>query len=223
MFIFILLLMLLAHAYVAWRVWRLLPAPAWGKWLAVLAIVLMLVCLITAVMGVWDSKPMWLGTMTYNIGGTWTVIFLYLLLVFIVLDIGQYVRLVPWLWVHNNLITTGILTVVITGLLVYGNIHYNNKVRETLALTTAKKVTPAGRELKMVLISDLHIGYHNRRAELARWVDLINDEHPDLILIAGDIIDGRIRPVLDDGDAGLKLLGVDDDLALDLLLSKQPA
>ena len=40
------------------------------------------------------------------------------------------------------------------------------------------------------MASDLHIGYHNTRMELARWVDMINAENPDFILIAGDIIDG---------------------------------
>ena len=48
------------------------------------------------------------------------------------------------------------------------------------------------------MVSDLHIGYHNRRAELARWVDIINAEQPDLVLIAGDIIDGSMRPIVEE-------------------------
>ena len=35
----------------------------------------------------------------------------------------------------------------------------------------------------------------NRRTELGRWVDLINAEKPDLVLIGGDIIDRSLRPV----------------------------
>ena len=31
--------------------------------------------------------------------------------------------------------------------------------------------------------------------ELHRWIDMINAEHPDLVLIAGDIIDGSMRPL----------------------------
>ena len=31
-----------------------------------------------------------------------------------------------------------------------------------------------------VILSDLHLGYHNRRAELSKWVDMINAEHADL-------------------------------------------
>jgi predicted MPP superfamily phosphohydrolase len=50
----------------------------------------------------------------------------------------------------------------------------------------------------MVMISDMHIGYHNRRSELARWVDLLNAEHADMILVAGDIIDGSMRPLMEE-------------------------
>lgn len=46
----------------------------------------------------------------------------------------------------------------------------------------------------VVLASDLHVGYHNRKAELSRWVGLINAEKPDLVLFAGDILDGALRP-----------------------------
>lgn len=45
------------------------------------------------------------------------------------------------------------------------------------------------------MMSDLHLGYHNRREELHRWVEMINEEHADAILIAGDIIDMSIRPL----------------------------
>jgi predicted MPP superfamily phosphohydrolase len=45
------------------------------------------------------------------------------------------------------------------------------------------------------MASDIHLGYIIRRKQLAQWVDRINAEHPDLVLIAGDLIDGSIEPV----------------------------
>jgi predicted MPP superfamily phosphohydrolase len=48
------------------------------------------------------------------------------------------------------------------------------------------------------MLSDLHLGYHNPRQEFARWVDMINAEQPDFILIAGDIIDGSMRPLIEE-------------------------
>ena len=61
-----------------------------------------------------------------------------------------------------------------------------------------KSLKPLPREYKLVMLSDLHLGYHNPRRELARWVDLVNAEHPDFILIAGDIIDGSMRPLIEE-------------------------
>src|SRR3712207_8689965 len=51
------------------------------------------------------------------------------------------------------------------------------------------------RPLKIVMLSDLHLGYHNRVGEVNRWMRLINAEKPDLVLIAGDIIDRNMRPL----------------------------
>ena len=70
-------------------------------------------------------------------------------------------------------------------------LHYRHKYREEMTVRSAKVTKP----VKLVLMSDLHLGYHNRRKEFARWVDLINNERPDLVLVAGDIIDGSIRPL----------------------------
>ena len=79
-----------------------------------------------------------------------------------------------------------------------GNIHYHHKQRQEINLTTDK---PLERPLKIVMLSDLHAGFHNRRAEVGRWVDLINAEDPDLVLIAGDLIDGNVRPLKAQGTA----------------------
>ena len=82
-----------------------------------------------------------------------------------------------------------------------GGLHYHHKYRETATVRTDK---PLERPLRIVLASDLHLGYHNRRAELSRWVDLINAEHPDLVLLGGDLIDISVRTVLE-GDYAAEL------------------
>ena len=51
------------------------------------------------------------------------------------------------------------------------------------------------------MLTDLHLGYHNRRAEFSRWVDMLNAEKPDLILIGGDIIDISVHPLLEENVA----------------------
>ena len=50
-------------------------------------------------------------------------------------------------------------------------------------------------------MSDIHLGYHIRRNEFSKWIDMINGEKPDMVLIAGDIIDRSVAPLLADDDA----------------------
>lgn len=83
---------------------------------------------------------------------------------------------------------------VIGAALLAGGIHYKHKYREELTLHSQK---PLQKPLTVVLASDLHLGYSNRKAELSRWIDLINAEQPDLVLFAGDIIDISLRPLLE--------------------------
>ncbi len=194
-FIVIILLAVLVHAYVLWHVYQVLPFPVWAKWMVVGLMVASLLMMFAGFMGVFDRMPLWLASSCYNISTSWLIVFLYLLIAFVLLDVGRLCHLVPKEWLYCNAWTAGAVTAVIAGLLVYGNIHYNNKVREPLSLTTAKHIS---KPVKVVMVSDLHLGYHNRKAEWQRWVKMINDENPDLILVAGDIIDGYVRPLLEE-------------------------
>ena len=112
------------------------------------------------------------------------------------LDVLRLCHVVPATFLRDS--WAGTLTVfgLVTLLLVCGNVHYRHKVRQPLELTTTK---PLQRPLKIIMLSDLHLGYHNRCAELHRWVELLNSEKADLILMAGDLIDRSVRPLIDDG------------------------
>jgi hypothetical protein len=114
---------------------------------------------------------------------------------FLVLDLGRLCHLVPKTMLYQNGYTSLGIFILIFGIFLYGNLHYHNKVRVPLELKSSK---PLPRNYKVVMASDLHLGYHNPRKELARWVDMINAEHPDFILIAGDIIDGSMRPLMEE-------------------------
>ncbi len=197
-FIIIPIVAILANVYVLWHIYHLLPFPTWAKWTVVALMVAALAMMFTGIFGAYDRMPLNLASAAYDISTSWLIVFLYLLIAFILLDLGRLVHLVPKEWLHDNGWTAGVITAVIAGLLVYGNIHYNNKVRESMTLDTNKTIT---KPITMVMVSDLHLGYHNRKAEFQRWVKMINDEEPDLILIAGDIIDGHARPLIEENMA----------------------
>ena len=52
-----------------------------------------------------------------------------------------------------------------------------------------------GQPLKVVAISDVHLGYATNKAMLEGYVDLINAERPDLVIIGGDLIDNSVVPL----------------------------
>jgi len=190
MFIFM-VLPFLAMAYVGWHVWCLLPL-AWGWRLAVVAVmVLTFLLLFAGIRRSTDAMPMPLATTVYEVGTSSLIILLYLFMLFILLDLGRLVHLLSRTLLYNNWWTTGAITLFMVGLFVYANLHYQHKYREELTIETDK----VDRPLRIVLMSDLHLGYHNQRDELHRWVDIVNSERPDLVLIAGDIIDGSMRPL----------------------------
>ena len=122
------------------------------------------------------------------------IAYLYLLIAFILADIGRLVRLIPKDWLNSNWYTLAGLLGVIAIALVLGGIHYKHKFREELTIKTDK---PLEKPLTVVLASDLHLGYSNRRPDLSRWIDLINAEDPDLVLFGGDIVDIQLRPLLE--------------------------
>ena len=140
-----------------------------------------------------DKMPMPLATAVYEIGTSSIFILLYLFMLFVVLDLGRLVHLISRTLLYNNWWVTGGIAFFMIALFVCGHLHYKHKVREELTLKSEKVSKP----VKLVMVSDLHLGYHNQREEFHRWVDLINAEKPDLILIAGDIIDGSMRPLKD--------------------------
>ena len=184
-----------AIAYISWHVWVMLPWSALWKSLIILAGILCFAMLFMNFGRKFDGYPLPVAQATYEIGTSSIFILMYLVIIFLVLDLGRLCHLVPRsLLYHNWQMALGIF-VFLFGIFLYGNLHYKNKVRVPLELNSSK---PLPREYRAVMLSDLHLSYHNPRHELARWVDMINAEKPDFILIAGDIIDGSMRPLLEE-------------------------
>jgi predicted MPP superfamily phosphohydrolase len=52
------------------------------------------------------------------------------------------------------------------------------------------------RELRIVLVSDTHLGYLITKSKFQEWVGLINAQHPDIIIFAGDIADHYLEPIV---------------------------
>ena len=194
-----LLLPLAGVAYVAWHVYIILPwSPVW-KWGIIAVGVLCFLLLFANFARVTDRLPLPLARVLYEVGTSSLFILLYLTMTFLVLDVGRLLHIVPSSWLHANATAATAIAGFIITIFLCGNIHYYHKVRVPLSFTTQKSLS---RPYRLVMMSDLHLGYHNTRADLARWVDMVNAEQPDLVFIAGDIIDGSLRPLVEEQMAG---------------------
>ena len=189
---------LLGILYLAWHLWVLLPVANIWKCLVIGLGIGSFLLMFLNLGRRFDGLPLPLATTFYEIGTSSLMVMLYMALLFLLLDLGRLLHLVPRSWLYGNWPSAVIIAAVLFGIFFYGNIYYKNKVRVPLEI---KSLKPLPRDYKVVMMSDLHIGYHNPRHELARWVDMVNAEQPDFILIAGDIIDGSMRPLLEEGMA----------------------
>ena len=190
--IFRILVVLVPFVYVYWHLWLVAPLPAWGRWMVVLAAVLLFGVFVLGMSNVADRMPLWLASACYNVGSWSMIVMLYLFIGFLLVDVLRLCHAVPRGLVTGNWWACGAVLAVAVAVCVGGHVHYRHKCRQPLALDSGGRLE---RPVRLVGVSDLHIGYHNRRAELARWVDMLNAEHPDAILVAGDIIDRSLRPL----------------------------
>lgn len=143
--------------------------------------------------------PGGLGQVINTIGGYWIAAFVYLLGLVIIIDIfrllGSRFNLIPGVLKNNTwfIVFTVISAVVI--LLAVGT--YNAIVpRVTEYKISIDKKAGNMKQLKCTMISDIHLGDIIGRDRLHKAVDLINRTEPDLVVIAGDLFDSAIEPVI---------------------------
>ncbi len=199
MLIFFTLLLFGGLAYALWHIWCILPFPKLWKWVVTIVFGLGFLSIFLIFGRMIDKMPLGVSTIVYHISTSMIFIMLYVVMIFLLLDLLRLAHLLPASYFHENWASTLSITGLLIVIFAWGNIRYNHKERVPLELTTSKSLA---KEYKIVMMSDLHLGYHNRRAEFARWVDMVNAEHPDIVLIAGDIIDISVRPLLEDNMAG---------------------
>ncbi len=188
---------LLALVYVCWHVWMLLPFGKVWKMLVMLLPLIALGAMVASLTRTIDKMPLDIASVVYEVGNSLIFVLLYLVMIFVLLDIGRWIGIVRAEWLHHNGIVASIITIFMIAVFGYGNLHYHHKYRQAIDIKTPKALK---QDRKIVLLSDLHLGYHNRRKELHRWVDMINAEHADAVLIAGDLIDLSVKPLVEERD-----------------------
>jgi predicted MPP superfamily phosphohydrolase len=185
---FIVLSFLGLNYYAFFRLWNLVPV---GKSIVIWVGIALILCFFLGFLGGY-FLPTSLTIITYKIGMAFFIIVLYLVLIFLILDMLRLVLPMKQILL-NNWTTFIVLTIVLTSFFTYGYINYRNIKRVELTVSIDKEILP----LKIVAISDLHLGYGIGKRELDKWIELINRENPDIVLMAGDIIDNHAKSVME--------------------------
>lgn len=124
-----------------------------------------------------------LGSFAYMLASFLMGFMLYMLISLIVVDLAS-------LLIKTNTIYYGLAVIVLSiGISVYGIYNsFNTKIIEQ-NITLSK----LDNDLKIIHLSDIHIGHYRGKKFLKNIVDKTNAENPDLVVITGDLYDGRIR------------------------------
>lgn len=175
------------NGYVFWRLWQVMsPLPmALRVGVAVAFWVVAMLFFVAMAMRNSEHCPALTKTMMW-LGTTWMVFILYMVLATALFDILHL--FIPALN-HGVLYALGITT----ALLVYGNINYHHPCVEHLDIKVDKRMEDDN--IRMVMASDIHLGYGTDRRALERYVAMINSQKPDVVVIVGDLVDNSIVPV----------------------------
>ncbi|MCF8262556.1 MAG: metallophosphoesterase [Melioribacteraceae bacterium] len=137
------------------------------------------------------------------IGAFWIAFMVYFFLSFLVIDffrlLNHFFGIFPSFITNNIEKSKEITAYVVVGItfftVLFGHINTWFPVIRNYEFSINKSAGNL-KELKIVTVSDIHLGTTIGPKYLAKVVDKINALEPDIILIPGDIIDEDIRPVL---------------------------
>lgn len=175
-YIFVRALQTLSGLSLGWKV-----VFSLGYWLAALALVLSIFVLRHI------EIPEVLSQGLFNIGSVWLVFTLYMVLALLITDISKL--FVPTLKTYGFVVSFGFTVCLLT----YGYFNYKHPDINHLDITLDKPLQ--GQPMKIVAISDVHLGNGTRKPQLQKFVEMINAQEPDLIIIGGDLIDNSLIPL----------------------------
>lgn len=135
--------------------------------------------------------PQWLSNLPIVIGSYWLAMLYYLFILILLLDVlllssrytGTVLKPAPYGVIISMLITTGLVG--------YGVWNAHSPVIQHYDVIIPKKAGDLS-QLRIVMISDIHLGKFVGTTRLARLVDAVNRINPDIVLLPGDIIDEDI-------------------------------
>lgn len=196
-FIFVYLIYTAVNAYIFYKTWRIISKKKIVKCLFPVVYFFLYSAFIIVMLGR-NTFPLGVQKFLYFPGTCWLGAMLYLFLFFLLTDLiyglGRLFRLFNKSNRFCKIQTISGYAIVLV-LTVYGYYNFTHPKISEREIVIHKN---AGnyKELKIVGLSDLHLGVNIDKSYLKRFVQLVNAQNPDMIIIAGDIVDNNALPLM---------------------------
>ena len=181
--LFVLLIYSFSCFYIGYNGWIWLKTTRFAAYKKTYIVIMVLLSLSFFIGRFWSWLPI------QFIGGFWLVLFGYSLLLLPLINLAVYLLKKKWIFQIGLAVITFFVVV-----LIYGSYNAWSPIITTYEIAIEKQATE--KELKLVVVSDLHLGGIVGEKHLKRLVAEVDALHPDMILIPGDIIDDHIAPYM---------------------------
>ncbi|HQF41846.1 MAG TPA: metallophosphoesterase [Ignavibacteriaceae bacterium] len=183
--------------YIFIRGWQVLAAYSYLKIPYAVLFVLIAYGYVLAKL-LYTVLPPLLYDIILSVGAFWFAFFVYFILVLLLIDTLRLLN--GWFSFFPDLITNNYeaakkITAVFIILLVSMIVFFGNLNKRDIKIKELELSIPKGNskisELNIVMASDIHLSPIDGEKLLTRIVDKINSLNPDIVLLAGDIVDDR--------------------------------
>lgn len=149
-----------------------------------------------------NHLPLWLSHLLERVGGYWIMLFIFILMGTILADalriLNHFFGIFP-AWVVNQYAQAKLyylfsLIIILIAISIIGFFRYANPRISEISISLNHR-TQIDQNITIVAVSDIHLGNLIGKQRFSAWVDLINRQKADIILIAGDIFDHNMKTV----------------------------
>lgn len=160
------------------------------------------------------DDPSWVAALKF-INNVWIGVFIYAILFAAAAEVVTFV-----LWLTKRMrkgypgyrryiVARGsIVIALVLCFSLYGVFHYSDTKVENYSVTIDKHVE-GNDSMRIVLVADTHLGYSVGNDMMKQMVDEINEQKPDLVVFAGDIVDNDYYALEDADEIAETLSGID--------------
>jgi len=150
-----------------------------------------------------NKVPPFLEKFLNIIGGYWMAAFLYFIILLGIIDIIKLIlgfkrfSFVGAETLQNIYFISNIGALIIVAILLVCGTYNATNIKTTKYAIKINKDAGELKKLNVIMLSDLHLGDIVDKQRLLKMVSKINELNPDIVILAGDIINDYIEPFID--------------------------